>query len=203
MKKQLITLTLMLFATVAMMAQTETLFNRARVVGGFGAPIVEVGLDKDYNTSIGGGGGIVINSFFIGGYGMASLDFDELLQEDGDIDNIELAHGGLWLGFSVPSQKLIHFYGSARVGWGALDIATEDSRFDELDQIFVFTPEAGVELNVTRWFRLAGTVGYRYLSGANEGADYTNDDFRGAFTGITLRFGGFGNRWRSKNNNNW
>ena len=203
MKKQVITLTLLLFSTAALVAQTQTLFNKARVVGGFGAPITEIGLDKDYNTSIGGGGGLIINSFFIGGYGMASLDFDELLQEDGDVDNIELAHGGLWLGFSVPSQKLLHVYGSARIGWGALDIATDNQQFNDLDQIFVFTPEAGIELNVTRWFRLAGTVGYRYLSGTNESADYSDDDFRGTFAGITMRFGGFGNRWRSKNKDNW
>jgi hypothetical protein len=177
MKKQLITLALAFISIASISAQTQTLFNRARVVGGFGAPITEIGLDDNYNTSIGGGGGLLINSFFIGGYGMGSLDFEKLLAEDGDIESMELGHGGIWLGFSVPTHKLIHFYGSARVGWGAIDIQF-----------------------VTRWFKLAGTVGYRYLDGANSDSVYTNDDFRGAFAGITLRFGGFGSRW---NNDNW
>lgn len=201
MKKQIITLALLLFSIASIHAQTQTLFNRARVVGGFGAPIVEIGLNDNYNTSVGGGGGLLINSFFIGGYGMGSLDFEELLDQDGDIESIDLGHGGLWLGFSVPTHKIIHFYGSARVGWGAIDIRFEDNSFDDFDQVFVFTPEAGIELNVTRWFKLAGTVGYRYLDGVNDGSLYSNDDFKGAFAGITLRFGGFGNNW--KNNDNW
>ena len=200
MKKQIITLALLLSSIAAIHAQTQTLFNRARVVGGFGGPITEIGLDKTYNTSVGGGGGLLINSFFLGGYGMGSLDFEELLEQDGDIESIELGHGGIWLGFSVPTHKLIHFYGSARIGWGAIDIQFDDN-FDEYDQVFVFTPEAGIELNVTRWFKLAGTVGYRYLDGVNDNSVYSNDDFRGAFAGITLRFGGFGSNWR--NNDNW
>lgn len=202
MKKLLITLTLAIMAVGMLSAQTQTLFNRTRVVGGFGAPIVEIGLSDNYNTAIGGGGAVLINSFFVGGYGMASLDFEELLTDDGDLESVELAHGGLWLGFSFPSDKLLHFYGSTRIGWGAIDIAVDRRSNADLDQVFVLTPEIGIELNVTRWFRLAGTIGYRYLDGANEDANalYTNDDFRGSFAGITLRFGGFGNRWRNKDN---
>lgn len=199
MTKQLISLTFALLCGVLLSAQTQTLFNKARVVGGFGSPIVEIGLDENYNTSVGGGGGLLINSFFLGGYGMGSLDFEELLTQDGDIERIDLGHGGLWLGFSVPTHKLIHFYGSARIGWGAIDIRTRNAVFDELDQVFVLTPEAGIELNITRWFKLAGTVGYRYLDGINESSFYSNDDFRGAFAGITLRFGGFG----SYHNSDW
>lgn len=196
MTKQLISLAFALFLGLTLQAQTQTLFNEAHVVGGFGAPIVEVGLDENYNTSVGGGGGLLINSFFLGGYGMGNLDFGELLSQDGDIESIDLGHGGLWLGFSVPTHKLIHFYGSARIGWGAIDIRMRNAFFDELDQVLVLTPEAGIELNVTRWFKLAGTVGYRYLDGINDNSFYTNEDFRGTFVGLTLRFGGFG-RYRS------
>lgn len=200
MTQKFITLTLALFFTIALGAQTQTLFNKTRVVGGFGAPIVEIGFDKNYNTSVGGGGGLLINSFFLGGYGMGSLDFEELLNEDGSIESIDLAHGGIWLGFSVPTHKLIHFYASTRIGWGAIDIRTRNSVFDDLDQVFVMTPEAGIELNVTRWFKLAGTVGYRYLDGVNQNSPFSNDDFKGTFAGITLRFGGFGSHWH---NNDW
>jgi hypothetical protein len=195
--KQLFSLSVALLMGYTLAAQTQTLFNEARIVGAFASPLIEMGLDDYYNTSVGGGGGLLINSFFLGAYGMGSLDFEELLSQDGAIDQIELGHGGLWLGFSVPTHKLLHFYGSTRVGWGALDIRTRNAVFDELDQVFVVTPEAGIELNVTRWFKLAGTVGYRYLEGINAGSSYTNDDFRGAFAGVTLRFGSFGrpNRW--------
>ena len=42
--------------TLAVNAQHETLFNNARVVGGFGAPIVEMGLGNEMTTAVGGGG---------------------------------------------------------------------------------------------------------------------------------------------------
>ncbi|MEZ4985414.1 MAG: hypothetical protein R2795_10315 [Saprospiraceae bacterium] len=47
-------------------AQHETLFGNARVVGAFGCSITEFGLRNDIGTSVGGGGALVINSFFLG-----------------------------------------------------------------------------------------------------------------------------------------
>ena len=192
MNKYLVLMALLICWGISADAQEETLFGKARVRGGFGGPLVEIGVNNNLNTSVGGGGGLVINSFFIGGYGMGSFDFSDLVDENEEIEGLELGHGGLWLGFSVPSRKLIHFYASGRVGWGALDIRFEDGNFDDLDNVFVLTPEAGIELNLTRWFRLAGTFGYRYVDGASEDRGYSNDDFSGTFAGITLRFGGFG-----------
>jgi hypothetical protein len=175
-------------------AQHETLFNNARVVGGFGAPIVEMGLGNDMTTSVGGGGGLVINNFFIGGYGMGSIDFEQLIEED-KIDKIELGHGGFWLGYTLAPHRVIHLYSSARLGWGALDIdVTDDSTFpDNSDNVFVLTPELGLELNVTQWFRISGAVGYRYVDGVNESlGNYQSDDFNGLLANLTFRFGWFG-----------
>ena len=64
--------------TLAVNAQHETIFNNARVVGGFGAPIVEMGLEMKMTTAVGGGGAIVIDNFFVGGYGIGSVDFNAL-----------------------------------------------------------------------------------------------------------------------------
>lgn len=178
-------------------AQHETLFSNASVRGGFGGPIVEVGINNQINTSVGGGGGIVIGSGFIGGYGVGSIDFNKLF-ENGDVEVLDMGHGGLWLGTTFRPHKVIHLYGSARIGWGALDVELDDNNqtYSSLDKIFVMTPELGIELNLTRWLRLAGTAGYRYVSGANEMRGYTDEDFRGWFTGMTLRFGWFGShRW--------
>ena len=65
--------------TLAVNAQHETLFNNARVVGGFGAPIVEMGLGNEMTTAVGGGGAVVIDNFFIGGYGIGSVDLNALI----------------------------------------------------------------------------------------------------------------------------
>ena len=173
-------------------AQHETLFGKARVVGGFGAPIVEFGISNDLSTSVGGGGGIVINNFFLGGYGMGSLDFDQLVNDE--LKEVELGHGGFWLGSTFKPHKILHLYGSARIGWGAVSIPVDDDdlQFDDLDKVFVFTPELGVELNITKWFRLAATGGYRLVSGANEELGYRDEDFSGAVATLSFRFGWFG-----------
>ncbi len=184
-------------------AQTQTLFDNTRVVGGFGAPITEIGINNSLNTSVGGGGAVIINSFWIGGYGMGSIDFEQLFEED-EIDNLEMGHGGIWLGFNIEPYKLIHLYASGRIGWGAVDIRFNDNgqSFEDVDQIFVMTPELGLEINVTNWFRLAGAAGYRFVNGLREGQAYEQDDFQGAIATITLRFGGFGH-YNNYDNYNW
>ena len=193
-----------LFSIVTSFGQHQTLFNNARVVGGFGAPIIEWGINGDFNTSVGGGGGIVIDNFFLGGYGLGSVDFDRLFEE-GEVESLEIAHGGFWLGFNFNPHNVIHLYTSGRIGWGALDIRFNDNniRYTDLDKIFVATPEIGLELNITRWFRAAGTVGYRFVNGVEETASIKEDDFNGAVASLALRFGWFGSRYGGKNRNRW
>lgn len=183
--------------TTGLWAQHETLFNQARVVGGFGAPIVEMGINNNLNTSVGGGGGLVINSFFIGGYGLASVDFDRLF-DDGDVEVLDIGHGGFWLGTTYRPYKILHLYASARIGWGGVnvDLTDNNQRYRDIDKIFVTTPELGIELNVTQWFHIAGAAGYRWVSGTNTGREYTDEDFSGAVASVTFRLGWFGSkRW--------
>lgn len=195
--KKLIVLVFCSFLGLSVFAQHETLFNRARVVGAFGAPIVEFGLNDQINTSVGGGGGIVIDNFFLGGYGLGSIDFEALFDND-DIEQLEIGHGGFWLGYAYRPDKLIHLYSSARIGWGAVNVQLNDNnvRFSDLDKIFVVTPEIGVELNITGWFRLGATAGYRWVDGTNESLGYTDDDFSGGIGTLHFRFGWFG--WRRR-----
>ncbi|PHN05789.1 hypothetical protein [Flavilitoribacter nigricans] len=197
MKKNSYLIILALLCSTGLMAQHETLFNRARVVGGFGAPILEMGINNNLNTSVGGGGGIVINSFFLGGYGLASVDFEELF-DNGEVEVLNIGHGGFWLGGTLRPYKILHLYASTRLGWGAVNVDLQDNnqRYSDIDKIFVATPELGIELNLTRWFRIAGTAGYRWVNGTSENRGYTDDDFSGAVASVALRFGWFGSkRW--------
>lgn len=195
MKKLLISAVCSLLATFAL-AQHETIFNNARVVGGFGGPIIEWGLSNDLKTSYGGGGGVVIGGAFIGGYGMGSIDLEGVIDGQ-DIENIELGHGGLWLGYTFKPYKLVHLWSSAKIGWGAVNIDTDN--FDPFndrinDQVFVLTPELGLELNIFKWFRVGGGVGYRWVNGTDGKGQYDNETFSGAVATMTMRFGWFGNR---------
>ncbi len=194
--KKIFLILAIVFTTNMIFAQQETLFRHAKVRGAFGGPIWEMGLNDNVQPSYGGGGGIVINNIFIGGYGLASLDVEKLIV-NGDVDKIKLAHGGFWLGATYMPHKLLHLYGTTRIGWGALDIKESTATYWDLDRVFVLTPEVGAELNITSWMHLTGTIGYRYLNGVNADSSYKNQDFSGATASISLRFGWFGwRRWQ-------
>ncbi len=195
MKKLFIAIIATLAATTLTWAQHETLFNNARVVGGFGGTITEFGLNNDLQTSYGGGGGVVIGGAFIGAYGLGSVNLGDVLDGQ-NVDKVELGHGGLWLGFTYAPYRVLHPFTSVKVGWGAVNIDTDNfDPFDgDSDQVFVLTPEIGLELNIFKWFRVAGGVGYRWVNGTDGANVYNDDDFSGLNTNLTLRFGWFGNR---------
>lgn len=176
---------LICWTIIPMVGQERTLFDHLQITGGFGGPLFETGLGGDGFNSIGGGGGVLLDGFFLGGYGIGAInDFE--LAIDNQSELIDFGHGGLWLGYYTPSNALLHFYSSVRVGWGEI----EHDRFQNLDDgIFVFTPEAGIELNVTSWFRISTTLGYRLVNGISDKDRYDGLNLSGPFIGTTLRFG--------------
>jgi len=81
------------------------------------------------------------------------------------------------------------------LGWGVINVDFDDNLpYRDIDKIFVASPEIGLELNLTNWFRVGGTIGYRFVNGANTQFGYKNEDFSGAYIGLTARFGWFGRR---------
>jgi hypothetical protein len=56
-----------------MSAQQETLFGNVDVWGGFGGPIFEISSIADESiVSVGGGGALIMDNFFFGGYGIGT-----------------------------------------------------------------------------------------------------------------------------------
>jgi hypothetical protein len=176
-------------------AQTETLSGLSKKgSGGFGSPIVEVSnITGVTGLSVGGGGAAIIGEFFFGGFGQGTGDGEAIFNNERY--DVSLGVGGLWLGYTPRSHKLIHPYSSLKIGWGGVDMDLEednDNRDGFSDRITLIQPELGLELNITRWFRLAMTGGYRYVSGINKlPADLSNEDFRSFVGNLTFRFGGF------------
>lgn len=199
MKNLLFTICLVFVAFAATFAQDQTLFGSNKVTGGFGAPIFEYStVDGDFGTATGGGGAVVLQNFFLGGFGMGGNFGNKT------IDNVryrtELGYGGLWLGYVYPTEKLIHLYSSVKLGWGGASLDPRDEERDQesiSDAIFVVTPELGIELNVFNWFRIAGTAGYRVVGGLEGLPQLSNEDFSNFNFGLTLRFGKFTNRDKS------
>ena len=179
----------------------ETLFNRHGIrVGGFGAPIIEFSdLNGNFGVSVGGGGGIMINHFFIGGYALGSTH-DILADIDADQFNTTLAHGGLWLGYDFFPYRLVHLTSSFRAGFGVLLFGLEDdfSRYDFEDEVYTLTPELGVELNVSRHVKIGANLGYRWVKDVDT-SPYRRTDFDSYTASLVIKFGSFNNRYAYRN----
>lgn len=195
MLRQVILFASLLTFSLALTAQQQTLFNNLDVTGAFGSVIVEGGnYGGELLGDVGGGGALLMSPVFIGGYGMGTNRAVHTITEGPDAGQYDtkFSHGGLWLGFVPKSDRLIHFFSSLKIGWGKVRL-----RFDEdgdnifRDNIFVLTPEAGVEVNLTEWMKMSITGGYRLVNGVTQVPELDNDDFSTPIGTITFHFGGF------------
>ncbi|MEM9990431.1 MAG: hypothetical protein AAF738_01640 [Bacteroidota bacterium] len=179
------------FSTFSLTAQRDnSLFNTSGRFGVFGAPIWEFSGLSVETAARGGGGGFVLGNTFLGVYGSGEIDWRALI--DGDDVQISSGHGGLWVGYVPFQSSVIHPYISTRFGWGAADIELVDTDVRYKEDFFVLTPEAGVEVNVFRWFRVAGTVGYQWYNGLADSPEIGDFDTNNLHAALTLRFGFFG-----------
>lgn len=167
-------------------------------------------------TTMGGGGGLLIDRrFLIGGFGqgIASTFIHQDLTVDGRVyqGTFQMGYGGAWLAYSFLPREPIHPYISCQIGWGAAEWHFDDDDADDdegthmpdsirvpdnmQDQVIVFAPSIGIELNMLRWFRPDVFVGYRMVGGLDlPGTE--EKDLDGFMAGINLMFGGFGERRR-------
>jgi len=170
--------------------KTKTLFSDENSYGGFGGPIVEFSkINGTVVGDVGGGGAFTVNNLFVGGYGLGNSGAQITLDEQ--LYDIHFKHGGFWFGYALKEHHLIHLYSSLRVGWGKTELKRNDEKFYS-DNLFALSPELGLELNVTNWFKVAFSGGYRSISGINDLPQLSNKDFTGMYGMITFRFGGFG-----------
>ena len=178
-------------------AQDRTLLSTNGRVGFFLSPYIEQGpLNEPWRTSLGGGAGLILGNAFLGVYGAAGADYEQVLNEN-ELDRIDLAHGGLWIGY-VPFQHwAIHPYSTVKLGAGVVNIETNGYN-DFVDNVALITPEIGVELNLTRFLRISAAVGYRWIDGVST-PGLTNSDFDGVTGSLALRIGYFGRNRRQAN----
>ncbi|MEK7257098.1 MAG: hypothetical protein AAB316_20250 [Bacteroidota bacterium] len=191
----------LLLASASLFAQDDqTLFSDVNRIGGWGGPIFEYSnFDDDVEVTTGGGGALVLDDFYLGGYGLGKYSFSKTNTGDNLKESVRFGHGGFWLGYTPLQRKVIHPYASVRFGWGAAkykaaNLDDPDDIKDEIkDNIFVLNPEFGLELNVFSFFRIAATGSYRLVNGIDDLPNFSDDDFSSFGGTLTLRFGGFGN----------
>jgi hypothetical protein len=118
-----------LLSIPAMQAQVEeTLADRGKKPGGFGGPFFLYStVGERHGGGAGGGGGFVIDNFFIGVFGQGET-FGKISYTDEDY-YLSLGYGGLWLGYTVPSHKLVHVFGSMKIGGGGVILYFDSPTF--------------------------------------------------------------------------
>ena len=190
----------------------QTILSDEIVFSGFGSPFVEFSSVNDqFAVILGGGGGLMVNqSVFIGGYfeGLMTNHYREDLHTivDAEKPKISFEHGGIWLGYVYKHQKAVHGGLSMKLGWGEIDLkdsenGNPDSDYDYRDRIFNIQPQVELEFNMTRWFKINVGAGYRFVTSidatyGNSPGDqvdfYDKNDFNSPVGTISLIFGGSG-----------
>ena len=166
-------------------------------VSGFGGPIMSfTQIGDDFVHLLGGGGGVIINNFFIGGYGVGKTN-QIYYKNDVLKDNVMLyGHGGFWFGYTIMGNRAIHPVLHTQIGWGKITQMEKDWQSQiitpdpvSIDQVFVISPTAEIELNFSRFFRLGG--GFTYSMVYNTDGPYTFNDFAKPGFFLSLKFGYF------------
>ena len=213
----------LLFSGQIISQEYKTIFDSQKPIhiGGFGGPVVEFsGVDGSFATSVGGGGGMILNDFFIGGYGMGlstlhykditTLDPARMILIDYSSQSINFGHGGFWIGGALHPAEAIHLAVSAKIGWGSIGFMNQTNNYHYYnesvnDNVFVFTPQAEVEFNMARWFKVNLGIGYRLVTGTSLTYDayttdlqyigkekyFNNNEFSSFVGTVSLLFGGF------------
>lgn len=175
-------------------AQPETLFSGDLEHGGYGA--LRFGWSrvngKD-SAMVGVEGGWIINHSFILGLGAVGLASPHpafgALAGQGDL---MFGYGGLLLGYTLASDRLVHGTATLLVGGGSLGVRDPNLRWESgtHDALFVVEPMAMVELNVAAYFRVGLGASFRFV-GAVDTQGVTSGDLRGLAGTLLLKFGKF------------
>jgi hypothetical protein len=179
----------------------ETLFGDVRSSGGYGAPTVALTrVHGETAVLLGGQGGWVVNRQFVigaAGRGLATLpDASIVTIPELEVDpQIQLGYGGLLLEYIGAPSRLVHYGAELVVGGGSAQLVPEDFEprdDDTIDRTGVFAGEVGarVEVNLTSYFRLGLSGGYRLISGSDL-LGVSDSDLSAPYGQLSLRFGSF------------
>jgi hypothetical protein len=194
-------------------------------VSGFGTfNIGFSSFDNDLAVYNGCGGAVLLNqTLYFGIYGMGlstqhGRDGFTMINNSGTPVTYEqvytqFAHGGFWLGYIHKSSKPVHFGASTKFGWGGASLTNQQfsSGYDEpynyysivTDEVFVFTPQIEVEVNLLKWFKMNASAGYQFVTGLdkyyiNENGNqvdfFNSSDFNQPVFNLSFVFGWFVNK---------
>jgi hypothetical protein len=143
----------------------------------------------DGATAILGGaraGVVLADKFTIGGYYSFNLNNIEGNSIPVTGEYLDFQAGGGFLEYTLHADRLFHLSFPLYVGVGEVQWDSEDFDLDweDEDMFFMVEPAVLCELNLWKYIRLNGGVGYRVVTGV----DYGQLD-NAALSGITARIG--------------
>jgi hypothetical protein len=189
-------------------AEDETLVGDVTSSGGYGAPTVALtSVNGEVATLTGAQGGWVLNRRFVLGGAIRGIAPrpDASLQGAGpdapESAQLQLGYLGLLVEHIGRPSSLVHYGGELVVGGGVTELVDSQGfragasvTDDSYDRSGVFAAELGAraEVNVTRFFRIGLSGGYRFVSGSDmAAADISSADLSAPYGQLSLRFGSF------------
>ncbi|MBN1819458.1 MAG: hypothetical protein JW833_02010 [Prolixibacteraceae bacterium] len=207
--KQLIMLLIIVAIGLSVSAQDDyrndeiqTIFSKNKSNGGYGAFTFGYSQIDGKDAFVTGARGafIVDHSFAIGigGYGFVNdLSYKEILTGYDSYVGLAGGYGGIFIEPIIGSRMPVHVSFPVLFGIGGVALVDDTdwwnnhySYDDEADVYLVIEPSAEVELNLTKFFRAAAYVSYRYTSDV----ELTSTDpevLRGWNMGLTFKLGKF------------
>jgi len=173
----------------------QTIFdNRDVRISGLGGPFMQfTAVAGEFGHMMGGGGAVLLNNFFLGGYGLGLTNAIPDYVNQNPSDRLTLGHGGFWLGYSLFGDKSVHVTFSSLIGWGEFGVMQDYGTYPFIrDKIFVLSPTVELELNLTRYFRMGAGVSYNLYTLVDQNMHgYSNADLSAPGGFLSFKFGWF------------
>lgn len=184
MKKQILFVSLLMIIGLSSQAQRdETLFGRLDLTGAWFTSTYNFSFfEEDTEFFSGGSFDLEFGKDLYLGWSWHRMRDDARISSESN-EFYRLRHNGLNVAFAPKSGRVVH----PRLGFyvGSGKIEENDNR---KDRVWGITPSAGIEINVTSWFRLGAEGGYRYIADVDF-AGVNSEDFSTPFAQLQLRFG--------------
>lgn len=189
MKKLTIMVIAVMFSAITLKAQ-ETLYKSDEKPKIFVAPIIELSKQSDLAGISGGlGFGLMISDFYLGGYYLDNVGNKASI---GTYDQ-RFVHGGLWAGYILNPDKLVHYQAGLKLGYGSLinEYNYTDNISTYSGNLFILNPNAGAEINITSFLRFGVNAGYRFTTPVGVDAENMFDvkDVQGMTFEAVLKIG--------------
>ena len=183
-------------------SEANTLFNSGESIGGFIGFRTKVGDVNDESGLFVGGeiAAVFSHRMNIGfaGYGLVTEIDADTRGQDGELFQLNMGYGGLFLEPVIGSNKIVHLTLPIIIGAGGVGLTHE--RFistnhnhefiEDTDAFFIIEPGLNMQINLLKYVRLDVGLTYRHIDGTNI-EEVTDDELGGLTVGMGLRFGWF------------